>query len=59
MPVEFESTDKPDYILQDHFYGKGGVKLLNLVKNGKKVFQERLKGQKVIFRYRIKAPFTV
>ena len=37
MSGEFEATHKPSYVLQDHFYGKGGVKLLNLVKNGKRV----------------------
>lgn len=31
------NIEKSGFILQDHFYGKGGVKLLNLVKNGERL----------------------
>jgi len=34
MSETFESTKGSDFVLQDHFYGKQGIKLLNLVKNG-------------------------
>lgn len=35
MPEVFEaSSENPNYILEDHSYGKGGVKLLHLVRNG-------------------------
>lgn len=53
MPGEFEFTDKPGHILQDHFYGKGGVKLLHLVKNGKRVVDPSVEKLKRRFLYSV------
>jgi hypothetical protein len=38
MPGNFETSNvKSDFVMQDHSYGKGGVKILHVVKNGIKV----------------------
>lgn len=43
MPEVFESTtENPNYVLEDHSYGKGGVKLLHLVRNGKQVKKSKI-----------------
>lgn len=37
MPELFEATTlSPDHVMEDHSYGKGGVKVLCVSRNGKK-----------------------
>lgn len=37
MPEVFETSSvNPNLVMEDHSYGKGGIKILHLVRNGKK-----------------------
>lgn len=40
MPEFFEATTlNPDHVMEDHSYGKGGVKILCVARNGDKSFE--------------------
>lgn len=51
MPEVFETTSvNPNFSLDDRFYGKGGIKVLHVSKNGKDCFEVKGRKQKVIFK---------